>query len=257
MFIEDPTGVLIEVRVRDYKPNLAIGYELVQGTSKQFFAVDRGVQTDEYTSDITLRGTYSEIESYILLFNGLRDSNKDVIITAPEVPLFGDHISYANPLVCSVVEISVQETADINVMALNVTLMLQDAVLGIVSDMPSLRASYSNWTGGNEWEFDLNITNSGVHYNTRYGDDAYIFNARYMLDKDTTNYFYSFWTQGVRGKSFSTTSDKWGVSKMFGATLGDNHKVIIKSIDTEIISPIFRNVSVEVIRQGDDNGRKF
>jgi hypothetical protein len=257
MELEKDNGEWLEIFVRSYKPKIKAGYELKQSSSKQYFSIDRGITTDEYSADLSFRGEYSQIEELIIAINELKNNLKSIKLRNVNVALFGDHIDYSGILECAVTEISVQETADVNVMKLDVTLMLSSPVFKPVIPRVDLVNSYNSWSGGVEWDYVVNTTHNGDIFSNYLTADTYLFKGKYMLNKDTTYALFSDWLLNIRGRPFDTTSSEWGVSKMFGATLGENHKIIIKSIDIEIISSYIRDVSVEIVRQGDYNGKRF
>jgi len=80
--------------------------------------------------------------------------------------------------------------------------------------------------------------------------DDHTFAGTYILKIEDNKELFNFWVQ-QRGRSFATTSLQWGVNEMFGADAGNNHTVLIETIDYEVISPIFRQVEIKLIRQGD------
>ena len=94
------------------------------------------------------------------------------------------------------------------------------------------------------------MTYGGSFYTSDSKSDYAEFEGTYILNIQNNEELYRFWVY-QRGRQFDTTSQTFGTNNMFGASLGNNHSVIIKTIDFEKISPILRQVTITLLRQGE------
>lgn len=258
MEIQKNDGTWHTIKPNDYKHEMAIEYELAEGTGRKFVSFDRGRNSDFYKTTLVFRKDIATIEELFIIFADLRNNNKPIILQMFEENIFGDHIRHdsiaTNPITCILDTdgMGIQESPVFNVMQFEVTLIAVEYIIELGTPaLPSLECLQVNWKGYQQFSTTTQMSYGGSFFSTDTKADHAEFEGTYILNIQDNGDLHRFWVW-QRGRQFNTTSAEWGTTKMFGTNLGENHAVVIKTIDFEKISPILRQVTITLLRQGDE-----
>ncbi len=252
MEIQRNDGVWEEIKLNDYKTKMSIDYKLEETTSRKYISFDRGMSSDKYACELVFRKDHATIENLITIFVDLREANKAILLRGFEEDIFGDHIDHSGTITC-VLEtngMDIQNAPVFNVMEFSVEVIAVDYPFVDRSAKPSLTCLQSNWKGGRDFNVKTQMTYGGSFYTTNSMSDHAEFKGSYIISNVNCARLLAYWVW-QRGREFVTTSQEWGTDKMFGVSLGDTHQIVIKSVDIERISPILRQVTITLYRQGD------
>ncbi len=253
MEIQKANGSWEEIKINDFKHSILIDYELEESTSRKLISFDRGSNSDRYGTKLFFRKDTATVKDLFTIFDDLRESNIPISLRGFEERVFGDHLDYSGTITCilDTDSMDIQESPAFNVLTFSVILVAVEynIVLGTPS-LPNLNCLQVNWTGGHRSDINTQMTYGGSFYSTDSSSDMVEFKGSYLLDIEANERLYKYWVK-QRGISFNTTSTAFGAVDMFGEKYGENHNVVIKSIEYKRASPILRQVTIVLRRQGD------
>jgi len=213
---------------------------------------DRGERTDNYTTKMVFRHDTQTVAEVIRSFSDLRNNNKSCLLSEFDMNIIGDHVDYSGNIEFIVEKDGwgVQESPTLNVTEFSVKLSCQSPIFTSgISSLPIMNLQ-NGWSGGSVWKSNNARLYSGDHIVSNKSLSSAEFSGTFNLNINGNAELYRFW-KSIRGNPFNTTSQEWGTNKMFGEDYGDNHRVVIEDINYEIISPIFRQVKIILLRVGD------
>lgn len=240
----------LALKIRDYRQNILINYDLVELSDNKYISVDRGALTDRYESTLTFSGNRSDMSSLYNTLYLIRQSKSPIILTDIDVPIFGDHIIYPEYLSTIITKITQLENKSTNIYSFELTLLCSnDSITFGVSPMPKLTNLRNSWSGSRLWNFKVTETYNRI--NTFYDSecDRYTFTGEYLLTKENNNKVYTYW-RNIRGSVITINESDWGITDMFGLGIGHQttHNVVIKNIEYDKLGNIYRLTKITLYK---------
>jgi hypothetical protein len=239
----------ITLNVFDNNQSTLINYNLIKLSYNNYISVDRGGDTDRYSSEMKFFGSKDYISTILNEIYTLRNNQLPIIIDQCEENFFGEHIDHSGELEVTLFAVGKQSSKNFNMYEVGLEFILNGPIYKEGSGLPSaLHCLQSGWEGYSDWGFVVNETYNRENYFVDKENDTYQFKGRYILNLSETSDLLNYW-RVQRGSSFLITESQFGTSDMFGATVNSNtHNVIIKNIEVNRFSPISREVIITLLK---------
>ncbi len=249
-FIKDD-GTHFEMRVVKYKQKFLINFDLKALSNGTFRSIDRGINTDRYSTSLTFEDETDNINEMIRELKLLRDNNKEVIINECEERIFSDNIDHTIPLNTLVFKMGGQKSTGLHTQSLVIELLLSDPTYLSGNTLPSdLECLQAGWEGYSNWNTHVNETYNGENYFVDRVADVFVFNGSYIFNLEDTKSIINYWST-IRGNSFTINDGDFGVVEMFGADGGTGtHDIIITRLTYANMGPELREVKIELVKVG-------
>lgn len=251
-YITKDNGDPFEIVARTFKQNILINYKLKRISSGNFVSIDRGANTDRYSTTLKFSGSLEYINSLIVVLTDLRTAKKEVVMGGipDNVGIFGDHISYGGEQRMVVSKFGKLKSPQHNYYTFSVEFLATNlSYYGtpvVPSSMHCLQSDFSTET---MWNTVVNETYNRDNYFIDKVTDLYTFKGKYNLSVADNRDLYAWW-ESRRGSVTQVTESAFGVTNMFGPLFEGTttFNVIIKNITYDVISPLRRITKIELIK---------
>lgn len=251
-YILDKNGNQFELFISSFVNKIDINYKLVQCSNGKYVSIDRGSNTDRYTTELSILINNNYVDNMLNILFGLRNSKTPVTIKTVE-PIFADNINVNYTVVAYIESIDKRVHTDLGVSEIKFILVAENSSLhftaesGIPANMDCLN---HQWDGYSIWNTHLNETyNENIYFVDRDAD-SYVFVGNYNLSVDDNAKLQNWW-RSTRGNVVTINDNDWGTSNMFGPYISaTSHPVVIKRISYKYDSVNRRSVTVEFYRNG-------
>lgn len=216
----------ITVKIQEsFSPKIEYSYTFVELDSNKLISLDRGESCDYYETTLTMRGTQSEIDSFLQFYDTHRALGRMVFdCTFSGEPVFGANVDYTHDIRCSISNIGDRVHAVKGVYTLSFTLVAVTSTLQFypyISEPLTIACVEFNTLETTIYDNKFNIAyNTSYHYQSDNKADYGIFEGSYLLSFSQMKAFRNFYKY-VRGNTFVLTSGMLqGVQYPFGISRG-------------------------------------
>lgn len=209
-----------------------------------WYAVDRGANSDIYEAQIDVYDNETNINNYLDEIKNMRDTQEHLIIMsgfALDERIFGEDIDYSDPISGIIMDIGDRKQRSFKGFSTSFTLRALSPAFSGVASLPNfantcLEYSYSNIR---DYAYTRYDTYYGDMYVTNRNNSSSIFRGTFNLSNDDLRDLRR-WYATNRDTSFSI-SDLNGIDYMFGPEEGTyNHQVKILKIKEKSKHGLFR-----------------
>ena len=250
MRIEKVDGTFIDLKVLSYATKQDINYKLTLLSNKSIRSVDRGPDTDVYTSEVTIVGDKDYIYELTRVFMDLRKAKQLIKITNVEESIFGVNIRTDYEYACYVDNIGKIEMTDLRVGQMKFTLRLVNPLFK--SNNPLNIYNCLDWKYKAYNEFNTHLQgayNSSFIWQVDREVDTYIFEGVYVLQHQEIVDLLEH-RRTKRGNTFNVIPSYWGLpdKHMFGPNLNEtSYDVVWKDLKITDVGPVTAKATVSFL----------